>query len=281
MGLCASAPSTTAKESAPSTTAKEKYKQNPFDLKITAALQKYKLTIESIPKSERVKSFNQVLTRSGKIRKSLTHVKTVFKRFDADESNSIDHAELTEALKVLGNDVSDEDVQKVFHEADIYDNNKLSQKEFIVCLVLGYVLGHLKLSAEDEKEESKADAATESGVDGVDGGGVSKEDAFDGQSGKLKCAFNNMIGTYLLFDVDASGDLSREEVMAQLHKKEGVFADSAARSMMSEERWNELDCDGDGQISFREFIWAFQSWISLDGEAAEVETTEGNDDSTK
>ena len=44
---------------------------------------------------------------------------------------------------------------------------------------------------------------------------------------------------------------------------------------------SDWDCDGDGQISFREFIWAFQSWISLDGEAAEVETTEGNDDSTK
>ena len=272
MGLCA----TTAKEKyeREEEQEEEEYKQNPFDLKITAALQKYKVTIESIPKSERVKSFNQVLTRSGKIRKSLTHVKTVFKRFDADESNSIDHAELTEALKALGNDVSDEDVQKVFHEANIYDNNKLSQKEFIVCLVLGYVLGHLKLSAEDEKEEIKTDAATESGGGGVDGGGGSKEDAFDGQS-SIKWAFNNMIGTYLLFDVDASGDLSREEVMAQLVAEKGVFADSAARAMMSEERWNELDWDGDGRISFREFIWAFQSWISLDGEAAEVETSYG------
>jgi calcium-binding protein CML len=245
MGLCASGQSRNTEY------------QNPFDLRITTALQKYKSPIESIPKSERVKSFNQVLTRSGKIRKSLLHVKTVFKRFDADGSNSIDHSELMEALKVLGNDVSADDVEKVFHEADIYANNKLSEKEFIVCLVLGYVLGQLKLStAEDD-----AAGTTESGS--------SNEDGFDGQSEKLKWAFNNMIGTYLLFDVDASGDLSREEVMGQLHARKGVFADSAARTMMSEERWNELDWDGDGQISFREFIWAFQSWISVDGEELE------------
>ena len=46
----------------------------------------------------------------------------------------------------------------------------------------------------------------------------------------------------------------------------GVFADAAVASMLSEDRWRELDWDGDGIISFREFIWAFQSWISLDGE---------------
>ena len=31
-----------------------------------------------------------------------------------------------------------------------------------------------------------------------------------------------MIGAYLLFDVDASGDLSRDEVMNQLHNKTGM-----------------------------------------------------------
>ena len=63
-------------------------------------------------------------------------------------------------------------------------------------------------------------------------------------------------------DEDASGDLSREEVLAQLRAKKGVFSDSSAVAMMSEARWKELDWDGDGHITFREFVWAFQSWIS-------------------
>ena len=70
-------------------------------------------------------------------------------------------------------------------------------------------------------------------------------------------------------DVDASGDLSKNEVMAQLRAKTGVFADASAAQVLSEERWKELDWDGDGQIAFREFIWAFQGWISSDGEGDE------------
>ena len=210
----------------------------------------------------------------------------MFQRFDVDNSNSIDHGELTQALKLLGNaEVSEEDTKAVFHEADVYENGHLSEKEFIVCLILGYILGHLKITKEEESKE----------------GG--EEDAYEGKGQELRWAFNNMIGAYLLFDVDASGDLSRDEVMNQLHNKTGmwlcfvycflvcflcgsiiiitdnsffslffffcctgVFADAAVASMLSEDRWRELDWDGDGIISFREFIWAFQSWISLDGE---------------
>ena len=67
-----------------------------------------------------------------------------------------------------------------------------------------------------------------------------------------------------VFDEDASGDLSREEVLRQLEARQGVFTDPSAVSMMSKERWKELDWDGDGTITFREFIWAFQKWISTD-----------------
>ena len=60
-----------------------------------------------------------------------------------------------EALKALGSEVSPGDAEKVFHQADMYDNNKLSLKEFIVCLLLGYVLGYLTLGDGGNNEASK------------------------------------------------------------------------------------------------------------------------------
>lgn len=250
MGLCASS-SAQLSQNLASGTKTSKYaageQRSEFDVRVSNALKEYKAKLESAPKSERVKSFNQVLIRSGKIRKGFDVIKGVFQKFDVDASDSIDHSELVEALKVLGNEnVTSDEVKKVFHEADLYANGILSLKEFIVCTMVGYVLGHVKL-AEDPQDESA-------------------DSVYSGKAADLKLAFHNIIGAYLLFDEDASGDLSRDEVLQQLKAKKGVFSDAAAVNMMTESRWKELDWDGDGRITFREFVWAFQKWISLDDE---------------
>ena len=241
MGLCASNNKTAPKV------------KSEFDKRVTAALQRFQKTAKDKPKSERVTSFNQTLLRSGRIVKALSAVKEVFQKFDADSSGGIDHTELGAALEVLGNKMTPEELSKVFHEADLYDNNKLSEKEFVVCLLLGYILDDLKLTTSTELPAE--DAATKGAEGTTDYFGHAKE---------LQWAFNNITGCYLLFDVDASGDLSRDEVMKQLSNKTGVFADAAAASMLSEDRWKELDWDGDGEITFKEFIWAFQGWITTD-----------------
>jgi calcium-binding protein CML len=250
MGLCASNNKTAPKV------------KSEFDKRVTAALQRFQKTAKDKPKSERVTSFNQTLLRSARIVKALSAVKEVFQKFDADSSGGIDHTELGAALEVLGNKMTPEELSKVFHEADLYDNNKLSEKEFVVCLLLGYVLDDLKLTTSTELPAE--DAATK-GAEGTEDG-PKRLDTTDyfGHAKELQWAFNNITGCYLLFDVDASGDLSRDEVMKQLSNKTGVFADAAAASMLSEDRWKELDWDGDGEITFKEFIWAFQGWITTD-----------------
>lgn len=258
MGLCASTP---AGGSAASSTTTSKYKAAPrseFDTRVAKALKRYQATAAELPKAQRVKSFNQVILRAGKIHKGFDVIKRVFRRFDADGSDSIDHGELTRALNVLSNqEVTREEAQRVFHEADLYENNMLSLKEFIVCLLLAHVLGHFALGG----------SGSGSGAEGKnEEQGGQQEDVYGGNAEDLKVAFNNIIGAYLLFDADASGDLSRDEVLRQLKNKEGVFTDAAAVSMMTEARWKELDWDGDGTITFREFIWAFQKWISTDAE---------------
>ena len=210
-----------------------------FDAKMIAALKRFQLTSGDRSKSETVSSFNQVIMRFGKVRTSLDYVRSIFRKFDADGSGAIDHGELQNALKEMGSEVTGEQVKTVFHEADIYENGKLSEKEFFVCLVLGYVLGDVQLS-EESIEHGK----------------------------EIQWAFNNIVSTYLLFDKDASGILSRDEVLQQLSAKSGGSG-SVGKGMSSNARWEELDWDNDGTISFREFIWAFESWVSPEEEGTE------------
>ena len=170
MGLCGSKSSASVAASSAGSLDQVVPKKAPapkseFDKRMTLALQRYQAKASDIPKSERVSSFNQVLLRSRRIVSALDAVRQVFKKFDVDGSNSMDHGELTEALKVLGNDVSEEDAKKVFHEADLYDNNKLSEKEFVVCLLLGYVLGDLKLG---NNETTTDDAGASEEVESIE-----------------------------------------------------------------------------------------------------------------
>ena len=198
MGLCGSKSSASVAASSAGSLDQVVPKKIPearseFDKRMALALQRYQAKSSDIPKSERVSSFNQVLLRSGRIVSALDAVRQVFKKFDVDGSNSMDHSELTEALKVLGNDVSEEDAKKVFHEADLYNNNKLSEKEFVVCLLLGYVLGDLKLG---NNETTTDDASAAEVVEGIE---RKNTEAFYGHAKELQWAFNNIIGTYLLF----------------------------------------------------------------------------------
>ena len=70
---------------------------------VQIALKKFQSSAKEKSKSERVNSFNQVLLRSGRINKAFAATRDVFKRFDVDNSGTMDHDELQAALDILGN----------------------------------------------------------------------------------------------------------------------------------------------------------------------------------
>jgi hypothetical protein len=82
-----------------------------------------------------------------------------------------------------------------------------------------------------------------------------------------------VLETYLLFDADGSGTIDKDEVMQQIREKAAATAsgEAGANSLLQADRWAELDWDDDGQISFKEFLWAFYEWVGIDDESDDEE----------
>jgi len=107
-----------------------------------------------------------------------------------------------------------------------------------------------------------------------------------GQS--MSDTFQMVVEAFLSFDADASGTLDKKEV-------ESLLSAGGARSMsmrmykgkkkkrasgtggtgapfmppnkgisaIGTDRWNKMDWNKDGQISFREFLYSFSTWVGL------------------
>ncbi len=241
-----------------------------FDARLAKGLQRYSKEMEAKSKGGKIVSFNQVILKFRKINNALKTVKAIFEEIGGGQT-CILHDDCVRALAELGDGgLSEEKLAAIFHEADIFTHGKLSLKEFTLCICMGYVLGDMKL--DNATTFTPADAA-----DAKAGSIDRKSSRFFTSENELREAFDVIIGCYLLFDADGTGDLDKGEVLAMMEEKKGAFSDGTASNIFTKKRWEELDFDNDGQITFKEFTWALLGWIveAEDGdEADEADETE-------
>ena len=219
-----------------------------FDQRIAKKLKAFQATHDTKEKGK-VASFDQVILKFPKINASFKRVKNLFDKCDDDGNGTLEYDEIQPFLSKLGTkNMTEEEIKTVFSNADFYQNNHLTHKEFMVCLALGYVLEDIKVGEDDNTEMTPR----------------SEEMASIGPA--LKEAFDWVLGAYLVFDSEGTGVLNKDEVLRQMVAKEGAFSSKGASSILSKERWEELDFDHDGSITFKEFFWAFQGWVAAEDE---------------
>eukprot|EP00899_Mesostigma_viride_P013916 jgi/Mesvir1/22525/Mv18547-RA.1 len=177
------------------------------------------------------KSFNSIVLSFPRIERTFNDCRIEFKEFDADSSGTIEYNELRECFRRLGVQFNENDLKEIFQEADIDHSHAISFKEFIVCLALVYLT---RPHATEERKEIV----------------------------QLEKTIETIVDAFLHFDRDCDGYVTRDEVTV-------VFSEAspgASSGVLSEKRFDEMDHDGMGRISFKEFLFAFATWVGVEDE---------------
>eukprot|EP00903_Cladosiphon_okamuranus_P012072 g11333.t1 len=218
--------------------------------KLMTALQKKKEEYRTKFKQEM--SFTRLLLKLGTVRTFILDIRRVFEERDTDKSGRIDMCEMSAAMKVLKVELSEDEVKALFKMADFYEDKQLTMKQFLVVLAIGYVLDAIPDLLETPQDPEAGAAAHR------------RMSNFYNKEQTVRNALELFTYAYLLFDKDCKGVISREEVTAVV--AENGQKDVGSMNILSQERWDEMDWDSNGDISFGEFVYAFAKWVDVDGE---------------
>ncbi len=179
-------------------------------------------------------TFERILLKFEKMHAALVSIKNIFHEF-ATTNGDMSLSNLTGAMKKLHGSMTEDEVKDLFDFVDVDDSHSISLKEFLACLTIGIVLNKF---------------GTEKITD-------------DGHSDEIKEMLNLIVSAYLLFDVKGEGLIRKtqvEKILEEAGKKK------TNNSMLSQQRWQQMDWDGNGTIDFAEFIHAFSTWVDVEEE---------------
>jgi len=199
--------------------------------------------------SNPIKHFNTLLMKFGKIGKGFESLRAVFKELDADGSGSISKEDLVKGYESAGLPPwrSSEEQEEILEAADFDGNNTIEFREFVVIVALNHVLGM---------------GAGEVGAG--EGEGSAVEGSGAGISPELTAAIDLSVNTFLFLDDSGNGTLERNEVLQSLDESRGQGKGQAGNAAIMKRRFEEMDWDNNGNISYLEFLFALESWVGIE-----------------
>ena len=170
--------------------------------------------------------------------------RSVFKATDKDGDGRIQLSEFQESALALQLQLPKAVLESIYHEADMNNDRTIDFREFVVLLVLVWLL-------RPQTEGAAGPAA----------GGIDK-------------AMDTLVAAFRFFDKDNSGSIDREEVFQALDSddvsssraKHHSAPRSGAGQTASRHRFQEMDFSKDGKVTFPEFVLAVETWAGVDEE---------------
>lgn len=216
-----------------------------MNAKIQAALA---AKIEENKGMEHPITLERILLKFDKLQDVLGYVKDVFTQL-SDDGQGLDSEQLGRALTMLKGRSSPEEVENIFHFSDLEQNTKVNLQEFVVALTVAIVLNIIDFGPATEKVQLAPSPRRAS---------IS---SFFGHPKEVWNMLELIISAYLLFDTEGVGYIERDRVESLLEESGHK---NGSNSMLTNDRWKELDWDSDGKIDLAEFVNAFTKWVDFD-----------------
>ncbi|KAK4278217.1 hypothetical protein QN277_016092 [Acacia crassicarpa] len=191
-----------------------------------------------------MRSFNTIILKFPKIDENLRKCKSIFEQFDEDSNGVIDQEELKKCFNNLDIAFTEEEIKDLFEACDINDDMGMKFNEFIVLLCLVYLF----------KDDPVA-LQTKSRI------GMPN----------LEATFETLVDAFVFLDKNKDGCVSKNEMVEAINETTSGERSSGRIAM---KRFEEMDWDNNGMVSFKEFLFAFTRWVGID----EVEDEEDNEE---
>ncbi|KAL4335649.1 hypothetical protein GQ457_07G012510 [Hibiscus cannabinus] len=185
-------------------------------------------------KGTAIKSFNSIILKFPKIDASLRNCKSIFEQFDEDLNGAIDHQELKKCLHKLGVCFTEEEIDDLFKACDIDEDMGIKFNEFVVLLCLVHLL---------RGDATEFEAKPRLGVL------------------NLEATFETLVDAFVFLDKNKDGYVSKNE-MVQAINESGEHSSGPIVT----KRFEEMDWDKNGSVSFKEFLFAFTTWVGIEEE---------------
>ncbi|CAK4734763.1 unnamed protein product [Aphanomyces euteiches] len=252
-----------------------------LDLKLIEAFKELKARKER-EGADKHDPFTKILLKGPSLKQAFNSVRSTFEEFDRHKKGSIDFADMEEALNRLGGNFTQAEINEAFSEADMEETGHLTFKEFLVCLAIGFVLHRIPVLEEQRDTEMSIFYAPLKGS-------ADPKTLLFGEGNKLRQAFQLAVDVFLWFDMDGDGLIEKRNAksLARIHARAftdqenveavptflhsrfrgaltlvsdlGVLekkpsieeAACPANAFITQRRFNEMDWDHDGSITFK------------------------------
>jgi calcium-binding protein CML len=206
-------------------------------------------------------TFEKILLKFEAIRGVVAIVKTVFSKVATD--GMLSQQGFQAAMTRMDAHMTMEEVHELLEFADLENSQSLTIKEFFVALVVGSALDRLPSLSRTPAKPAETPGKQGESPNRPPVPGIQRQfSSVVGHETEIRNVLNLVISAYLIFDPKATGQIKKSEVVSLLDEHKGKGENS--QNINSQQRWDEMDWDGNGNIDFAEFVYALTTWVEVD-----------------